>query len=59
MARKLSYFEKAGTNWQRSRVISKNLTRIANEAGFFQRTWHELARKPASWKIKPKCFNSY
>jgi lipocalin len=35
---------------QGSRLISKNLTRICKEAGFFSKTWHELARKPAFFK---------
>jgi hypothetical protein len=38
MVRKPSYFKKAGTNWQGSRVISKNLARNGKEAELFQKT---------------------
>ena len=37
---------------QGSWVISKNLTRICREAGFFHKTWHELAGKLGSCKRK-------
>jgi len=53
LAGKLAYFKKHDTNLQGSWVISKNLAGICREAGFFQKTWHELAGKLGSCKRKP------
>jgi hypothetical protein len=50
LVRKPSYFEKAGTNWQGSWLISKKLARIGKEAELFRKSWHEMARKLAYFK---------
>jgi hypothetical protein len=42
--------KKHGTNLQGSQLPTKNTGRTSKEAGFLEKTWNELARKPASCK---------